>query len=117
MIDYKRLTKREHNRVIYVKPLTNNYIGAIYEEQKEREKEIIFRLAELEDKIECGELCEQKTCQNVSKKHPVDEFICSECGFHYEDVSETKYDEDGEYFYKVEFETKYCPNCGAKVEE
>lgn len=75
------------------------------------------RLQELEDKIESGELCEQKTCKNVSKKHPVDEFICSECGFHYENVSETREDEDGEYFYKVEFETKYCPNCGAKVED
>ena len=29
----------------------------------------------------------------------------------------TREDEDGEYSYKVEFETKYCPNCGAKVEE
>lgn len=67
--------------------------------------------------IESGGLCEQKTCKNMTEKNPVDEFICSECGFHYEDVSETREDEDGEYSYKVEFVTKYCPNCGAKVED
>ena len=75
------------------------------------------RLRKLEDKISSGELCEQKTCKNISEKNPVDEFICSVCGFHYEDVSETREDEDGEYSYKVEFVTKYCPNCGGKVED
>lgn len=74
------------------------------------------RLQEIEDKIESGKLCKQKTCKNMTWKNPVDEFICSNCGFHYEDVSETREDEDGEYSYKVEFVTKYCPNCGAKVE-
>lgn len=115
MKDYKRLTKRYGNIVSYAEPMQSDFIGIIYEEQKKRE--MMSRLAELEDKIESGELCEQKTCKNFSEKHPVDEFICSECGFHYEDFSETKYDEDGEYSYKVEFVTKYCPNCGAKVED
>ena len=62
MKDYKRLTKRCGDIVNYAKPLQSNFnfIGAIYEEQKERDSEIMSRLAELEDKIESGELCERK---------------------------------------------------------
>lgn len=60
MKDYKRLTKRENDCVKYAKPLTSNYIGAIYEEQKERDSEIINRLADIEDKIESGELCDRE---------------------------------------------------------
>lgn len=55
MKDYKRLTKRCGDIVNYAKPLQSNFIGAIYEEQKERDSEIMSRLAELEDKIERGE--------------------------------------------------------------
>lgn len=65
MKDYKRLTKRENDCVKYAKPLTSNYVGAIYEEQKERDSEIINRLADIEDKIESGELCD---CEEVRKK-------------------------------------------------
>lgn len=110
MKDYKRLTDR------YECNMCDAVMCAKYCDDCDAKKNFM-RLAELEDKIESGELCEQKTCKNISEKNPVDEFICSECGFHYEDVSETREDEDGEYSYKVEFVTKYCPNCGAKVEE
>lgn len=47
MKDYKRLTKRCGDIVNYAKPLQSNFIGAIYEEQKERDSEIMSRLAEL----------------------------------------------------------------------
>lgn len=60
MKDYKRLTKRCGDIVNYAKPLQSNFIGAIYEEQKERDSEIMSRLAELEDKIESGELCDRE---------------------------------------------------------
>lgn len=60
MKDYKRLTKRCGDIVNYAKPLQSNFIGAIYEEQKERDSEIMSRLAELEDKIESGELISTK---------------------------------------------------------
>ena len=101
MKDYKRLTE-----------ICNDIIGDCKpcKPQENALKEII-------NAIESDELCEQKTCKNMTIKNTVDEFICSECGFHYEDVSETREDEDGEYSYKVEFETKYCPNCGARVED
>ena len=60
MKNYKRLTKRYGDIVSYAKPLQSDFIGAIHEEQKERDGEIINRLADLEDKIESGELCERE---------------------------------------------------------
>lgn len=58
-----------------------------------------------------------KTCKNESDNNPVDEFICSECGFMTEDFSEKRIDEDdGDVTYH-EFEFRYCPNSGAKVVE
>lgn len=58
-----------------------------------------------------------KICKNASDNNPIDEFICSECGFMIEDFSEKRIDEDdGEVTYH-EFEFRYCPNCGAKVVE
>lgn len=106
MKDYKRLTPNSYTETI-----------GIAQHDKVFNQAVITQAWDWENKIESGELCEQKTCKNMTEKNPVDEFICSECGFHYEDVSGTREDEDGEYSYKVEFVTKYCPNCGAKVED
>lgn len=58
----------------------------------------------------------EKNCKNITECHPVDEFICSECGLALQGYCKKVIDEDGdEYFF--EFEIKYCPNCGAKVVE
>lgn len=76
----------------------------------------VFRLAELEDKIQQGTLTEQKTCKNISEMHPVDGFTCSECGITLVDYVRQITDEDYETTYH-EYEIKYCPNCGAKVVE
>lgn len=58
-----------------------------------------------------------KTCKNLSEYNPVDEFICSECGFAMVDFCRMEIDEEeGDKTYH-EFEIKYCPNCGAKVVE
>ena len=57
----------------------------------------------------------EKTCKNMSDKNPVDEFVCSKCGFMTDDFHRLVIDEDdGEHIY-YEYEIKYCPNCGAKV--
>ncbi len=53
---------------------------------------------------------------NATSMHPVDEFLCSVCGFCCADYSETKYDEDGDYEYSCECEFDYCPKCGAKMD-
>lgn len=56
-------------------------------------------------------------CTNDSRCHPVDEFICSNCGFITRDCCRYEIDEDAdppdENCY--EFEFKYCPRCGSKV--
>lgn len=54
-------------------------------------------------------------CKNLTSINPVDEFICSRCGYMTEDCSEKIYDEDGEYYSIREFIYNYCPKCGAKV--
>ena len=53
---------------------------------------------------------------NKTSMHPVDEFLCSVCGFCCADYTETKYDEDGDYEYSCECEFDYCPKCGAKMD-
>ena len=66
MKDYKRLTKRYGNIISYAEPLQSDSIGIIYEEQKKRE--MMRRLAELEDKIESGELCDRKEVRKETAK-------------------------------------------------
>ena len=59
------------------------------------------------EEIKCGE--------NIGTLHPVDEFVCSECGIVLEGWTRVIIDEDdGEMFF-YEYEFKYCPNCGAKM--
>lgn len=77
MKDYKRLTKRCGDIVNYAKPLQSNFIGAIYEEQKERDSEIMSRLAELEDKIESGELCDREEVRKETAKEILNKVYAS----------------------------------------
>ena len=53
---------------------------------------------------------------NKSSMNPVDEFICSECGAMFADVSLVEEDEENGDINYYEFEFKYCPNCGAKMD-
>lgn len=52
----------------------------------------------------------------MTDMHPVDEFICSECGLILRDLTETRIDEENEDECYFEFECKYCPNCGARMD-
>ena len=54
--------------------------------------------------------------QNISPMHPVDEFQCSKCGIILRDWSEVTIDEDELDEQYNEYEFKYCPNCGAKMD-
>jgi predicted RNA-binding Zn-ribbon protein involved in translation (DUF1610 family) len=56
-----------------------------------------------------------KQGKNISKMHPVDEFICSECGMIMRDFSRIEIDEDRDDEFCYEFEFRYCPRCGAKI--
>lgn len=54
---YERLTKRNSKGdATYAKTVKSSYVGAIYEEHREIEKEVLNRLAALEDMIEKGTL-------------------------------------------------------------
>ena len=50
--------------------------------------------------------------RNETQMNPVDEFICSECGFTVQDFE--GYDNEEEVYY--EFNPHYCPNCGVKID-
>lgn len=56
----------------------------------------------------------QETCKNLSNS--IDEFECSKCGYMTDEVSSCKKDDDGEIFH-YDYQFKYCPNCGRKVED
>lgn len=58
----------------------------------------------------------QRECENLTENHPVDEFICSECGLITRDNSRWEIDEDADGDEtQHEFEIRFCPRCGAKV--
>ena len=63
-----------------------------------------------------ADVVEVKHGYNATKLHPVDEFICSECGFTCDGYTEAIYDEEGDYTYYCECEFNYCPKCGAKMD-
>lgn len=57
-------------------------------------------------------------CENISENHPVDEFICSECGLITRENSRIEIDEDADGDEsQYEFEFRFCPRCGRKVKE
>lgn len=57
--------------------------------------------------------------KNISNMHPVDEFICSECGLIMRDLCRYEIDEDADPPDEncFEFEFRYCPRCGVKIED
>ena len=53
---------------------------------------------------------------NIAQNHSVDKFICSECGVKLGGIiSEWRYDEEVGDEVLVEYECKFCPECGARV--
>jgi hypothetical protein len=69
------------------------------------------------DRQPTADVVELKHGRNITKMHPADEFICSECDFMCEDLTEKVYNENGDYFYHQAYECNYCPNCGAKMDK
>ena len=54
--------------------------------------------------------------ENVTTMNPVDEFECSECGFVCE-IYENIYDDEYTLDCQREYNPKFCPNCGAIMDE
>ena len=57
-----------------------------------------------------------KICgKNIAEAHPVDEFVCSNCGICLMEWCRVVIDEEsGDEFY-YEYEFKHCPECGMEV--
>lgn len=54
--------------------------------------------------------------ENVTYTHPSDMFLCSCCGFSCE-ITELRHDEDDtENPDAYEYDCKFCPDCGAKMD-
>lgn len=105
---YKRLTERNDKGEAIYKTKTNaDSIVENFKIHAIREGEVLDRLAELEDKMECGELVEVKSC--VWEEWEDDAlgsvWNCSNCKedfcFLEGGVNENNYG--------------YCPHCGAKI--
>lgn len=66
-----------------------------------------------------ADVVEVRHGENITKNHPVDEFICSECGLIMRDCCRYEIDGDAdppdENCY--EFEFRYCPRCGVKIDD
>lgn len=86
--------------------------------EEERDENIgeVVTLQDFDNQI-TEDVQEVRHGKNLTKAHPVDEFICSECGYMTEDCTEKKYSQDGDYCYLCEYEYKFCPNCGAKMDK
>lgn len=67
---------------------------------------------EILDNTPTADVQEVKYGKNVTDINPVDEFICSECGFICKELSGYDKEEDVHY----EYEPKFCPECGAKMD-
>lgn len=68
------------------------------------------------DNAPTADVVEVKHGENIGTLHPVDEFICSECGIVLEGWTKVVTDEDDGEMYFYEYEFKYCPNCGARMD-
>ena len=71
------------------------------------------KIANVTNMVSAADVQEVRHGKNVTTEHPVDEFICSECGIIFKDFSEYIPEED---IYR-EFIFKSCPNCGAKMDK
>lgn len=77
-------------------------------------RKLIYNFNSFNDGTEDEEV-DDKVCKNLTENNPVDEFICSKCGFEIDEFS--RREDDPEYGDKAyyEFEFKFCPRCGARV--
>ena len=66
-------------------------------------------------KSPCDHYKEVKLGENITKNHPVDEFICSECGFIARECHRIEIDEEYGDATIFEYEYRFCPRCGADM--
>ena len=58
-----------------------------------------------------------KKCHNENHDYAgCDQFVCSNCGIELQDWHQVERDEDDGDITYHEYEFRFCPNCGAKLE-
>ena len=58
-----------------------------------------------------------KKCHNENHDYAErDQFVCSNCGIELQDWLRVEHEDNGYTTYH-QYKFKYCPNCGAKVDE
>ena len=67
-------------------------------------------------KAPTADVIEVRHGENITEMHPVDEFICSECGLIARECHRYEIDPDDGDEICYEFEYRYCPRCGAKID-
>lgn len=82
-------------------------VGKFIEKQKRK----IARLTAENERLKA-----EKTCRNTSEDESKGLFVCSKCKFNTLNYCRLKLNKGDKYYHR-EYDIKYCPNCGAKVEE
>lgn len=78
----------------------------------------ILNCKDIVKQVPAADVAEVQHGYNATNMHPVDEFVCSVCGFACTDFTEivTDNDNDDDIWYR-ECEFSYCPNCGACMDK
>lgn len=59
-----------------------------------------------------------KTCTNIATDYAnTDQFICSNCHIHLQNWHSVEIDEDTDEETHHEYTFRYCPNCGARIQD
>lgn len=112
--------KMRHVRRLRITKIGGDKMAEYIDKEKARKilnEDYAYAAPSLLDEVPAADVVEVRHGRNITQMHPVDEFICSECGFMCEDCTEKVFNEDGDYFYTREYEYKYCPSCGSKIDE
>lgn len=80
-----------------------------------QKKGVLMAISKLKE-APAADVVEVRHGENITKMYPTEEFICSECGLIMRDFEEIRVDEENEDECYYEFEFKYCPHCGAKMD-
>lgn len=116
MARYINAERLKDSMFAYYDCLDESAKGRPYKGDTLMDYEVVDMIEDCIDNAPTVDIEEVKHGENIGTLHPVDEFICSECGIVLEGWTKVVTDEDDGEMYFYEYEFKYCPNCGAKMD-